>query len=406
MPFACGLRRPVVVLPAGCDGWAPDRRRAVLLHELAHVRRRDLAGHTLARLVCAAYWFHPLVWTAARRLRAESERACDDLALACGARPADYAEHLLDIVSGARRGATPPAAALAMARRSEFEGRMLDILDPERPRRMPTRRQSAALVTALAAFAGVVGAAGPAPAGSAALGAGQPPPGAPRPAAPARPAAVARAPEVGPTPRIASTPNVSAARDAGPAPRVGRAPDEDAAPGDAPAPDAGPGPEAGGRAAARAAAAPREVVVEVAGPVVAEVIADGVGSAAASARANAGTPAEARAAELRARLGAAARGGAAAPDDERAALLARVLRTDTSAELRRVAAWGLAEHAAAAAAAPALAAALRSDRAAPVREMAAWALAEGRADAAPGRRSPTRSAATPTRRSARPPPGR
>ena len=101
----------------------------MLLHELAHVRRRDLVGHTLGRLACAVYWFHPLVWTAAKRLRSESERACDDLALTCGARASDYAEHLLDIVTGVRHHATP-AVALAMARRKEFEGRMLAILDP------------------------------------------------------------------------------------------------------------------------------------------------------------------------------------------------------------------------------------------------------------------------------------
>jgi beta-lactamase regulating signal transducer with metallopeptidase domain len=163
MPFACGLAHPTVVLPAGCDAWTPDRRRAVLLHELAHVRRRDLAGHTLARLVCAVYWFHPLVWTAARRLRAESERACDDLALASGARAADYAEHLLDIVTAVRRDTTP-RVALAMARRTEFEGRMLDILDPERPRAAPGRWQRASLVGVLALITVIVGAAAPAPA--------------------------------------------------------------------------------------------------------------------------------------------------------------------------------------------------------------------------------------------------
>jgi beta-lactamase regulating signal transducer with metallopeptidase domain len=66
MPFACGVFNPTIVLPAECDGWSLDRRRAVLLHELAHVRRHDLVGHTLGRLACAFYWFHPLVWTAAK----------------------------------------------------------------------------------------------------------------------------------------------------------------------------------------------------------------------------------------------------------------------------------------------------------------------------------------------------
>jgi len=53
MPFACGLTTPTIVLPAECESWSHERRLAVLLHELAHVRRRDLLGHTLGRLVCA-----------------------------------------------------------------------------------------------------------------------------------------------------------------------------------------------------------------------------------------------------------------------------------------------------------------------------------------------------------------
>jgi beta-lactamase regulating signal transducer with metallopeptidase domain len=162
MPFACGVVRPTIVLPAECDAWTSERRRAVLLHEVAHVRRHDLAGHTLGRLVCALYWFHPLVWTAAKRLRAESERACDDLALLCGARAADYAEHLLDIVTSVRHDRTP-LVALAMARPSEFEGRMLAILDPERSRLVPSRRQTALLTAALGLIAVTVGAAAPMP---------------------------------------------------------------------------------------------------------------------------------------------------------------------------------------------------------------------------------------------------
>src|SRR5207253_1431245 len=57
MPFACGVFNATIVLPAECDAWSLDRRRAVLLHELAHVRRHDLVGHTLGRLACAVYWF-------------------------------------------------------------------------------------------------------------------------------------------------------------------------------------------------------------------------------------------------------------------------------------------------------------------------------------------------------------
>jgi beta-lactamase regulating signal transducer with metallopeptidase domain len=162
MPFACGVLNPTIVLPAECDSWTLDRRRAVLLHELAHVKRHDLVGHTLGRVACAIYWFHPLVWTAAKNLRSESERACDDLALSCGARATDYAEHLLDIVTSVRGDATP-SVALAMARRKEFEGRMLAILDPELRHSTPSRRQSMTLIGSLAMMAMVIGAAAPAP---------------------------------------------------------------------------------------------------------------------------------------------------------------------------------------------------------------------------------------------------
>ena len=144
MPFACGVLNPTVVLPIECNDWSAERRTAVLLHELAHVRRRDLLGHTLGRVACAVYWFHPLVWTAARRLRSESERACDDLALTCGTGAADYAEHLLDIVTSVRRDRTS-LVALARARRKEFEGRRLAILDPQRRRSLPRPWKTAAL---------------------------------------------------------------------------------------------------------------------------------------------------------------------------------------------------------------------------------------------------------------------
>ena len=107
MAFACRALAPTIVLPAAAESWTDDRRRAVLFHELAHIKRHDLVGHTLGRLACALYWFHPLVWTAAKNLRAESERACDDLVLSCGARPSEYAQHLLDMVTSVRNHGAP-----------------------------------------------------------------------------------------------------------------------------------------------------------------------------------------------------------------------------------------------------------------------------------------------------------
>jgi HEAT repeat protein len=136
------------VLPTGAAEWDDRRRRAVLFHELAHLSRYDLIGNALGQLACAVYWFHPLVWVAARKLRVESERAADDLVLGVGTRASEYADHLLQIVCRAARSRTP-AIALPMAQRHEFEGRMLAILERE-ARREPASSRHAAVLGCLA----------------------------------------------------------------------------------------------------------------------------------------------------------------------------------------------------------------------------------------------------------------
>ena len=66
MPMAFGIVRPAVLMPADAGRWPIERLRIVLLHELAHVKRRDCLTHAVAQIACAAYWFNPLVWIAAR----------------------------------------------------------------------------------------------------------------------------------------------------------------------------------------------------------------------------------------------------------------------------------------------------------------------------------------------------
>ena len=147
MPMAWGIFRSSVLMPADADTWPAHRLRVVLLHELAHVKRRDCLTHLVAQIVCAAYWFNPLAWMAARRLRTERERACDDLVLASGTRGSDYADQLLDIARVMRAGRFPAVlagASLAMAQRSQLEGRLMAILDPSVPRRGLTRARALA----------------------------------------------------------------------------------------------------------------------------------------------------------------------------------------------------------------------------------------------------------------------
>ncbi|HEV3062699.1 MAG TPA: M56 family metallopeptidase [Vicinamibacterales bacterium] len=137
MPMACGVRRPMIVMPMVAEMWDDDRRRAVLLHELAHVARFDCLTQVLAELAVALYWPHPGVWWMTRRLRVERELACDDRVLSSGAQPREYAAHLLELAYSLG-GYRAPALAVSMARPRQLEGRMLAMLDATRNRATPT----------------------------------------------------------------------------------------------------------------------------------------------------------------------------------------------------------------------------------------------------------------------------
>ena len=93
----------------------------MLLHELAHVARFDCLAQWAACAMRAVYWMHPGAWWLVSRLRLDREFACDDLVLAAGAPPVEYARHLLDIAY-TFGGGRAPALAVRMARRSQLEG--------------------------------------------------------------------------------------------------------------------------------------------------------------------------------------------------------------------------------------------------------------------------------------------
>lgn len=161
MPMTWGVRRPAILLPAEADQWPAERRRDVLLHELAHVKRHDFLTQLVARVACAVYWFHPLVWLAATRLREERERACDDHVLRAGATPSVYASHLFEIARGLRAARATSLASIAMARPAQLATRLLDVLDARRCR--DTLSPRSAVPAWIAAIAVVVPLAAVAP---------------------------------------------------------------------------------------------------------------------------------------------------------------------------------------------------------------------------------------------------
>lgn len=149
MPVTWGILRPIVLLPAESVQWSNEWRRIVLLHELAHIKRRDCLTQMIANWTCALYWFHPLVWFAARRLRVERELACDDYVLDVGTRASDYASYLVELAKAfdAREATSPVVVGMAC---SQLESRVRAILNPALKRSIPTRRNLFALALATA----------------------------------------------------------------------------------------------------------------------------------------------------------------------------------------------------------------------------------------------------------------
>ncbi|MCW3059607.1 MAG: peptidase BlaR1 [Capsulimonas sp.] len=150
IPITWGVVHPIVLLPAQSSGWTDECLRAVLFHEFAHISRFDWLWRCMAHLACSVFWFHPMVWMAARQARETSERACDDCVLRSGVTPSDYAERLIDVLKSLPPDASVKSVAIPMAIPRETEGRVRAILAPEIDRASvkPGRLLIAAAVTA------------------------------------------------------------------------------------------------------------------------------------------------------------------------------------------------------------------------------------------------------------------
>ena len=125
-PMTFGITRPVIVLPLDAREWSEAERRRALMHEIEHIQRGDWLMQIVARTVAALYWFHPLVWTAWRRLCLEAERSCDD-AVVLSEERTDYAEQLVTLAQ--RMSAAPVQPMLGMANRSDLSTRVTAVLD-------------------------------------------------------------------------------------------------------------------------------------------------------------------------------------------------------------------------------------------------------------------------------------
>ena len=151
-----GITRARVLLPADALQWPADRIHIVLAHELAHVRRGDWIVQMAVELLCAAYWFNPLVWLASRRLRLESEQACDDAVLSSGVEGSAYASELVDLARAFTSDRQRFVPAAAIARPSSLERRVRAMLNLKLNRDPITRSASIAAAVVLAAVTVIV----------------------------------------------------------------------------------------------------------------------------------------------------------------------------------------------------------------------------------------------------------
>ena len=151
-PMTWGVRNHTILLPSSARQWSDERCRLVLAHELAHVKRTDGLLQLFVQIVCSVYWFNPLVWYAAHRIRIERERACDDRVLSLGAEAVDYADHLVQVVRGLRTRRALSFASVSMAQPSQLESRLVSILDSGMRRRTLSKTGTILLCT----FAGLL----------------------------------------------------------------------------------------------------------------------------------------------------------------------------------------------------------------------------------------------------------
>ncbi len=153
-PLTWGVLKPVVLLPKASVTWPRERLTSVLLHEAAHVRRKDCLCRLIAMAASALYWPNPLVWLAARAMRADAERAADDAVLTAGVKPTRYAEHLVGLAR--EFSGFSYAMSLSMAERRMLNTRVEAILDPDQPRSGVTKMDVLKLgVAAVALTAGL-----------------------------------------------------------------------------------------------------------------------------------------------------------------------------------------------------------------------------------------------------------
>lgn len=128
VPMVIGYFKPMILLPAGAlISLSPQQLEAVLVHELAHIRRNDYLLNIFQTFVEVVYYFNPSVWWLSSFIRNERENCCDDLAIQVCGNSLDYAKALVQLQELA--SAAPAMAVAAAGKKKQMLKRIRRILN-------------------------------------------------------------------------------------------------------------------------------------------------------------------------------------------------------------------------------------------------------------------------------------
>jgi len=153
-PGVFGILRPTLIWPAGISAHLDDAQlKAILAHELWHVRRRDNLSATLHMVVEAVFWFHPLVWWIGARLMEERERACDEEVVRLGNEAEVYAASILN---ACKFCVEVPLSCVSGVAGSNLKRRIVHIMNRETVHKLTLIRKLGLAVMATLAVTGPI----------------------------------------------------------------------------------------------------------------------------------------------------------------------------------------------------------------------------------------------------------
>ena len=153
VPAVAGWLRPIVVVPLGAlSGLPPEHVEALLLHELAHIARRDYLVNVMQSIAEALLFYHPAVWWVSNQIRDERELCCDDVAVAASGDAYTYAVAL----AGLEACRPMHARSVLAATGGKLTARIARLLGQSQPERLQFSRPAAGAAAALLAMTACV----------------------------------------------------------------------------------------------------------------------------------------------------------------------------------------------------------------------------------------------------------